>query len=829
MTRNIQPSFTGGELAPSLHARVDLAKYSVGLKTCKNFFVHAHGGVSNRTGSRFIAEVKDSTKSTRLIPFEFNVEQTYVLEFGDQYMRVHKDSGQVVEGGQVITAATRANPVVVTMTGHSYSNGEEVYISGVVGMTELNGLNYKLANCTANTAELQDMTGTDVNSTGYAAYSSGGNAYRIYTIVTPFLEADLFDLKFTQSADTMTIVHQSYAPRELTRSGHTAWTLSTITFAPDLADTASVTVTPQGTTGSTDYTYKVIGYSDETGEESLATSGTTSTGHATPDSANFNRITFADVTDADRFNVYRLENGLYGYVGTTETLTFDDEGITPDLSDSPPNSRNPFSGAGDYPSCVTYYEQRLAFAGSSNNPQTQWFSKAANYHNMTYSIPRKADDAITRTIAAQQVNEIRHLVPLSDLIVMTSGGEWKVAAGSDDVLTPTNIHVKPQEYHGASDVRPLIVGSTVIYVQRAGRIIRDLTFKFDVDNYTGNDLSVLSDHLFLGQTVVDWGYAESPHSIVWLVRSDGTLLALTYMREHEVYAWSRHTTDGAYESVCSVAETNEDAVYFVVKRTVNNVEKRFIERLNTREFDDVEDAFFVDSGLSLDLPVAITAATRANPVVVTATAHGLVNGDILDIEGVLGMTEINGHGWVAANVTANTLELKDSDSVDVDGTAFAVYSSGGNVRDASTAISGLSHLEGKNVVCLANGRVVEGLTVSGGAVTLPTAASRVHVGLPYTCDLETLDMELDATRTVQGKRKKVATLMIRVLDTRGLWAGPTSDMLIEMMQGLTELTTGDLEMTVKPNWNTNGRIFIRQPVPLPASVLGVTPDLIFGD
>ncbi len=192
-------------------------------------------------------------------------------------------------------------------------------------------------------------------------------------------------------------------------------------------------------------------------------------------------------------------------------------------------------------------------------------SQTGNYHNFNISEPLRDDDAVTFTIAASQVNEVRHLVPLSDMIILTSGGEWLLTA-NDGVITPSSIQVKPQGYRGSSDAPPIVVGNTIIHIQSKGAIIRDLAFALESDSYTGNDLTVLASHLFAGKTVKEWAYSQAPHSIVWVVLSDGTLAALTYMREHEVWGWSRHDTDGTFESVCTIAEGDEDATYFVVKR-----------------------------------------------------------------------------------------------------------------------------------------------------------------------------------------------------------------------------------------------------------------------
>ena len=911
MAKVIKASFTGGELGPSLHARVDLTKYETGLATCFNTLIHAHGGASNRPGTEFICEVKDSTKAVRLMGFSFNTEQTYCLIASDSNMRFIKDGGQIVEANKTISAATRANPCVVTANSHGYENGEEVFISGIVGMTELNGRNFRVASKTTNTFELQDLAGTNINSSAFTAYSSAGTAARVYTITSPYPEAVLFDLKKTQSADVMTFCHPSYAVRDLTRTGHTAWTFSEVTFSPTQTFPTALAVTAD-TTGSVTDRYTVTAYNEEDGEESLAGVGPTKnisaitqanpavvttathgfvdfdtvhlagisgmtelndrrfkinqlttttfelTGEDTSgysayssggtaalafveltnsNSTRDNTVTWTAAANADSYNVYRDVNGVFGFIGSAENPTFKDANKTPDETDTPPKERNPFRGADNFPSTVSYYEQRKVYASTNNKPQTIFFSQSANYDNMTFSSPRKDDDSITRTVAAREVNEIRHLVPLSDLILLTSGGEWKVSAGSDEVITPSSIIVKPQEFRGASKVEPIVVGNTVLYVQDQGSTIRDLGYKLESDGYTGTDVSILANHLFYGFSIIDWAYQENPHSVVWCVRSDGVLLGLTYLREHEVWAWHRHELGGEFqgghavvESVACVSEGSEDALYICVKRTIGGATKRYIERLHTRVFTDVEDAFFVDSGLPLDSPVTITGATAANPVVVTAASHGFSNGDVVDIEDVVGMTDINNNGWIVADVTTNTFELQNSNATDLNGSAFTAYASGGKVRKAVTSITGLNHLEGQTVSALANGFVVSGLTVSSGAITLPNAASRVHIGLPYEAAIETLNPEVSSQSrgTIQSDKKRISNITVRVENTRGIFIGPDSTRTVEMKQGLNDLTTGDLSMSIRPTWNTNGRIYIKQPHPLPMTILSVIPDINVG-
>jgi hypothetical protein len=244
-----QTNFTAGELTPKLAGQVDFKKYSNGVETLENMTVFPQGGVSRRNGSRFVCEVKDSTAITRLISFEFNITQAYVLEFGNNYIRFLKDNGQITETAKTITAITKANPAVVTSTSHGFSNGDHVWIAGVVGMTRLNGRRFVVASTATNTFAL---TGED--STSYDAYSSGGTASKTYEIATTYTSAELYDLQFTQSADVMYIVHPNHPPAKLSRTGHTSWTLNDVDFqvGPFLdTNTTATTLTTSATTVGT--------------------------------------------------------------------------------------------------------------------------------------------------------------------------------------------------------------------------------------------------------------------------------------------------------------------------------------------------------------------------------------------------------------------------------------------------------------------------------------------------------------------------------------------------------------------------------------------------
>jgi hypothetical protein len=595
LTRQMQPSFTAGELSPSLYARVDLTKYQTGLKAAKNVFIYPHGGVANRAGLEFCEEVKDSSRVTRMIPFQFNTTQNYVLEFGQEYMRVLKDGQQVLSTtARTITAATSTT---ITSTAHGFSNGTEIYIAGVVGATALNGRNFRVTAATANTFELLDLYGAAVTITGY---TSGGTATEIYQISTPYTEADLFEIQFAQEADVMYLTHTAYAPRKLSRTGDASWTLAVPTFAPEIAAPTGVSAVATVGTGSTSYQYKVSAVSAATGEESLPSTASAAITNNLNTAGNKNTVSWSTVAGAVRYIVYKLDNGVYGYIGGTEGLSFVDQNIVADLSDTPQTGNNPFVGAGNYPRCVTFHEQRLVFGSTLSNPQAVYMSQTANYENFGSSSPQKASDAITFRQRGRQVNEIRSMISAKGLMLLTSAAEWIITGGTDSVITPSSILPKNQGYRGASAVAPLVVGNVILFPQRSGGVVRDFTYDWSSDAFTGADLTIMARHLFRKRTVKAWAYAQSPDSVVWCVLDNGTLVSLTYMREHEVWAWTRHETDGVFEDVVVEENDDRDVPYFIVRRTINGQSKRYIERMADREISTLDDCFFVDAGLKYD-------------------------------------------------------------------------------------------------------------------------------------------------------------------------------------------------------------------------------------
>jgi hypothetical protein len=538
------PSFTAGELSSSMEGRTDFAKYFNGATNIENFVVMPHGPITRRPGTYFVSEIKTSANKTRLIPFTFSTEQTYILEFGNQYIRFFKDDGQIVEANKTITGITQANPAVVTSSSHGYNNGDFVTISSVVGMTEVNGKTFKVADKTTNTFELQDVDGNDINSSGYTAYSSAGVANRIYQITTNYTTAQLFDLKFAQSADVMYICHPSHEASKLSRTGHTSWTLSEVDFGetgPYMdANTTATTLTP-------------------------ASSGTgTSVNITASSTTGVNGGNGWQTTDVGR--ILKFNSGEAVITGRTNTTVVVCT-ITKAFTNTDATASwqlGSFSDTTGHPSVVTFFEQRLVFAGTSDQPQTMFFSKSGDYENMTTGTD--ADDAMVYTIASNQVNAIKAMKATRTLIVMTTGGEYAVSAGTASAITPTNISIVKQSNYGSAGVDALSIGNATIFLQRAKRKMRELAYNFDTDGYVAPDLTILAEHI-TDSGITQMDYQQEPYSIVWGARTDGILAGLTYNRLESVVAWHRHIIGGKSDTTKNIIQ---QSISFTSNTTVVN-------------------------------------------------------------------------------------------------------------------------------------------------------------------------------------------------------------------------------------------------------------------
>ena len=734
-------NFTAGELSPRLDGRNDLAKYSAGCATVENMVIYPHGAAARRPGTQYVASVKTPAAKTRLIPFEFSTEQTYILEFGNQYIRFYRNNGQI---------------------------------------------------------------------------ESGGSAYEIST---PYLTAELFDIKFAQSADVMYITHPNHQTRKLSRTGHTSWTLAAVEFTNGPYLDANITATTITTSAHTVGTGRTFTASAVTG---------------------INSGSGFLATDVGR--QIRFRDG-YGIITARTNTTVVTVEILIDMGSSSSStdwSLGSFSTTTGFPSCVSFFEQRLVFAASVNNPQTVYFSKSGDYENMDANIGGTVadDDAIIYTIASNQVNAIRFLTSARTLIIGTAGGEFVVSGGGDNnAVTPTNIMIKKQSNHGAANVDAISVGNATLFLQRAKRKIRELAYNFDVDGYIAPDLTILAEHITEGN-VVEMAYQEEPLAIIWCVRGDGQLIALTYQREQEVVAWHRHiiggvfgTGDAVVESVAVIpTDDSEYELYMIVKRTINGATTRYVEYLHTFNFDQTDNTSFnyLDSQLGLSKSqTTLTAGINATATTVP----------VASVSGLSSSGKIKIGGEIISYAAISSLDLTGCTRGQNITTATS-HTSGDTVKEVVNIIAGLDHLEGQTVSILVDGATHPTKVVASNQITLDRFGTDVKIGLQYTSILKTMRIDAGSQDgTSQGKTKRIYEVTARLFETVGVEVGPDLDNMERvpfrtsadpMDQGIPPFT-GDKEVEFRGNYDTDGFMMVRQTQPLPLTLLSLYPRLVTND
>lgn len=564
----------------------------------------------------------------------------------------------------------------------------------------------------------------------------------------------------------------------------------------------------------------------------------------TPGAAG-NAFTLAVGTSPDTVSGATLTGGGTAGTGATATLT-----VGPQI--------------GTYPGVPSYFQQRRVYANSRNHPDTYWMSKPGLYNNMDYSFPSAADDLVTGNPWAQQVNGIQWLVPMpGGLVTLTGKSAWQVSGGGTNVpITPSNQFAAPQAFSGCHfNIPPIVNNYDILYVQAKGTIVRDLAYNFFVNIYTGTDLTVWSNHLFQNSQLTQWAWAEEPWKTIWAVKSDGDLLCLTFLKEQEVSSWTRHDTNGNFVSVCSITETSNpntntdlvplvDSVYFIVKRYIRGGWRYYSERMDSRLWKNVEDAFCVDSGLStaMTYPAATLTPAAATGVGILFNASagvfnsGMVNNVIRVGGGKATVTAYNSSTQVVCTITEDITDIVSDNASNIPTLAVAGM---WTIAPPITSITGLNHLEGLTVAILADGSVSPNQVVTSGAVTLPCAASKVTVGLPYLCQMQTLYADHpDGQNTAQDRRKSINSVGLRVEASRGLQVGtdqpdqstlqnfPTNPPWTGMSEikertnstfagSAVPLYTGDYFKNVDSNWTIKGQLAVQQVYPLPANILSV--------
>ena len=1069
---SIQNALAAGELSPSLFGRQDLEKWRSGTSTSRNFFVNYRGGVVSRAGLAYVGTCKQQYPvPPRDIPFQFNVNQGYVLEFGDHYLRIKFQGGYILETAKNVTSVSSLG-LFTTSGAHGFSVGDWVFDLGNVGF---DGVAWIVASTpTGSTFTVNDLYGNTVSA---ATPTTGGTVARLYTVVSPYAAVDLPYLKYTQSADvmTLTLVNQvtstEYPPYSLVRNGNTNWVFTQVSYAASIQAPSTITVTANSSsTVTTWYEYVVTAVSSKTGEESVASSIGRVQNNDISLFSGSNAISWAEVTGADSYNIYRApasyavgapSSSIFGFVGSALGTGFTDSNITPDYTVVPPVHNNPFargaiqqvnvtaggtnysdqtigytvttstgtgfagkpvtaygaltgfiidnpgsgyvagdiiaftdsgggiatgtitgatnlvdgefltmngtqlkfrrtstapayheielgntgalsllalanycnsstetslncatytvsgnvltityntigavgnaftidtsglpwttsgatltgggtvgSGAtatftvgpetGTFPGVTTYFQQRQVYASSLNQPDTYWMSQPGLFNNMDSSIPVTDGDSITGTPWATQVNGIQFFQPMpGGLVTLTGKGAWQVNGGSQAAITPSNQNAIPQAFNGCNNlVGPIAINYDILYVQEKGSIIRDLAYNFFVNIYTGTDLTVLSNHLFIDKQIVQWAYAEEPYKLVWVVMSDGTMLCLTYLKEQDVYAWTRHDTNGLFVSVVSVTEPPVDAVYVITQRFVKGAWRYYSERMDDRLWTKVEDSFCVDAGVTSPqiFPNATLSPGAASGSGVSfAASSGVFNsgmvGQVIRVGGgVATITSFNNAANVTGTLTTPITEVLPNNTANI---PVPAPPNTWSIAMATNTVTRLNHLEGQMVTVLADGSALGTFLVTNGQITItspsppasPTLYSLFKVGLPYTCQVQTLYIDHpEGGNTSQNRRKTIHAVGLRCENTRGIKVGydqpdastqpnfatvPWKNLsevkdrnMFALAGNAVPLFTGDYYKTITAGWSTKGQVAIQQDYPLPASILSIISYWNLGD
>ena len=513
---------------------------------------------------------------------------------------------------------------------------------------------------------------------------------------------------------------------------------------------------------------------------------------------------------------------------------------------------------GDYPGAVSYFEQRKCFAGSTDHPAQIWMTKSGTENNMSYSLPVRDDDRISFQVAAREANTIRHIVPLTQLLLLTSSAEWRVSSTNSDVLTPSTISVRPQSYIGASNVQPSIINNTLVYCAARGGHVRECGYNWQAQGFITGDLSLRAAHLFDNLQIMDMCYSKSPQPLLWFVSSNGNLLGLTYIPEQSVGAWHHHDTDGQFETCTVVPEGDNDILYVIVKRTLpSGSVVRYVERMQSRVFATQSDAFFVDSGIKVDStysPTSTATFTRTNTRPAGTNSFG--RGDTVsftfspshtftsgDVGKYAVVQDSSGNRYdikitsVATTTAYGILQSDWSNTLLVNATVTYPVSLPMSVVALCPSTLSLSWLIGKTVSLLGDGAVLPSQTVpSSGLITLDRGYVKLVVGLPYVSDLKTLPlaMQVDAGYA-QGRMKNVNKVWMRVYRSSGIFIGPDEDNLTEAKQRTTEpygsppsLKSEEVLVVITPTWADSGAVYVRQEDPLPLTIVNMTMEVALG-
>jgi len=838
-------AFNAGELSPLLKGRADFPKFDQGCETLENMLPLTQGPVMRRPGTKYIATAKTGNTKIRLIPFEYSTTDAYVLEFGDLYMRVYRNGGQVLD-----------------------VNDDPYEIVTPFAADELDGLQYAQS---ANT-----MYFVDANDEPQALTRDAHTDWDINDVnftTGPFLERDTSGITIEPNATTGTITLTASAPLFNANQVGALWKIyhhradTTVKGVLDANEagsaiaisgeynavthgtwTATLTLERSYDAGAT---WDAITAIASTNDNNLNTSGTEDDADATY------RLEMTDRTSGSAtYTISALTYLDYGIVRVTgfvdpcevNAVVVDDLVSTSATSIWQEGYWSPYRG---WPRSIEFHEQRLWFGGSTSYPQTLWASQTAeaegDYENMTAGT--EADSALIFKLPGK--NPIQWLFSQTYLVVGTAGGVGRIGS-PDSATTPTNVEYRMQTKSAAEYIQPAAIGDVLLYIERGGRKMRQYLYSMDVDQFIAPDISILSEHVTTGG-LTSVALQMNPEPILWCTRADGQLVTVTYLKEQDVTAWARQLTDegdGEVQSVCVIPGSLEDEVWWAVTRPIDDTNDAvYIEQVQPQEWGtDQNDCWFVDSGLMFDGGSAqtVTAATKATPCKITVSTWptdnnggadaNLADGDQVIFQSVGGMTQLNGNVYTVddANITDKTFTLDDSAGVgDINSTAFTTYTSGGTVQRVENTFGGLDHLEDRVVAVWGDGQTRETVTVDANTATLEVWLNRCTIGLPYTSTVRTMPLIMrQAPGSPVGPTKKLLNASVDFYETYGAevgddaarmvspeWEDTGSDAAPELYSGWKEIRN------LQGGWVHDPAIVIEQTNPAPMTVRQLTATL----
>lgn len=851
----IQSNFTGGELSPRVDGRVDIKKYANGLRTCENFQILPHGGARKRSGTKFVVEQKSAQDDVVLVPFQYNVEQSYMLIFGPSYVWFGKDQGIITQAAITITMITQGTVAEVTAPGHTFAAGDRVVIQNVSGMTEVNNRMFRVANPSGNTFELQDTSSVNVNSSSYTTFTLGGTVAKIVELTTTYAASELEELRFAQSADTLYIAHKNHPLRKITRSSHTSWTLSTptITTGPfrSINPTRTLKLTPSGFSASaTGYGTHIVGttctltattavfdsnmvgalfrLNEEGGTTGIESApvGDSTRSISTNDvytneglvygvfqvsgASNWSSFTRVPSHDAGTVRV-RGASGYYfdsdflhpGYcvvritavtsstVATAEIVRYQ---MPKSIVDSGTSfwEEGAWSAYRGYPRAIAFYEQRLFLAGSDGDPNVLWGSRSAAYED--FEDGPDDDDALVYRIGSGVADTIRWLSSGRVLTAGSSAGEYAISASSqNEALTPDNFKAIPQTSFGTSSAPPLRINQNVLYPQRNGAPSNPARKLREFAYSFEQDAYDSTDISVFSEHIFGSGFDR-----------------IAYQLEPDSIIHCRRT-DGQIAS-CTYEKIQEVIAW---QRYVLGGEDAQAQAIGVIPGED---------GDELWLSVSRRVGTVTYLVDESSTSIELVAED--DSELITDETETARYIEVMQPAFGDTDDKADAFMVD----SGATYSG-----SSTTTISGLWHLRNTAVKINSGGAVYDATVSSVGRLTLPVATTKAQIGIGYTAKLETEDFEAGAQAgTAQGRHKRIVDVRVRVLNSsRHFYIGPDEDTLQETYartgmdtHGPLSLYSGLMEKEAfVGGWEEWARVRIEHRDPLPFHVTGLVVDM----